>query len=53
MDGRRIILYWFLDTRSFKYKPLEKKYFGVELPIDVQQTMLTCSTTVNISELYE
>jgi len=34
-------------------KPLEKKYFGVELPIDAQQTMETIPTKADISELYE
>ena len=34
-------------------KPVEKKYFGIELPIDAQQTMGTIPTTSDMSELYE
>lgn len=34
-------------------KPVEKKYFDIELPIDAQQTMGTISTKSDMSQLYE
>lgn len=34
-------------------KQVEKKYFGIELPIDAQQTMNTIPSKSDMSELYE